>query len=72
MTSEIQDTILIFSGVKCSDKITFLFYICLFMLQRVNPLVPNKLQNINRRIYPSEYVKKKPFRLLRQPLQVSV
>jgi len=26
------------------------------MLQRVNPLVPNKLQNINRRIYPSEEI----------------
>jgi len=32
--------------------------ICLFMLQRVNPLVSNKLQNINRRIYPSEQQKK--------------
>ena len=28
------------------------------MLQRVNPLVPNKLQNINRRIHPSEQQKK--------------
>jgi hypothetical protein len=30
------------------------------MLQRVNPLVPNKLHNINRRINPSEHKKKCP------------
>jgi len=28
------------------------------MLQRVNPLVLNKIKNINRRIYPSEQQKK--------------
>jgi hypothetical protein len=39
------------------------------MLQRVNSLVPNKLQNINRRIHPSEQQKKRVFRLLRQPLK---
>ena len=31
----------------------------LIVLQRVNPLVPNMLQNLNRRIYPSEHLRKR-------------